>query len=453
MPRVTAGRAPKASAKRFKTRVVVAPKLKKKAAAPRVEYVDRPRPSTMSSARNLGYGAVDVASDIIGDKLNAMFSNLRGSGEYREDLTVRKNTLGLAGDSVPFVHSDGIFSTRYRHREYLGDVISSSVAGAFKTDTYTINPGNAKCFPWLNLIAGQNYQKWSPQGIVFEFKSTSGDALNSVNTALGTVIMATNYDSKDAIFLNKATMENTQYSCSCKPSNSMLHPIECDPSIMVLPQMYITSGSESSDSFDARFDNLGKMTIASVGLQGSSVNIGELWVSYDIVLVNPIENRPLSQAKTCRVALDYANVTTSALMGTTNSAKLKLINNMGVTLSGNTVTFPAGTLRNDEQYSLFYNIIGAATASVTSPSFTLSAGLTGRGGYANFNNTFLSWPYASGVTQSQCGIITTFSVNDASSTQAILLACTTIPASLVCVDLIIIQINSSTLGNSHTVGF
>lgn len=70
------------------------------------------------------------------------------------------------------------------HREYIGDVITSGTAGAFKTNTYYINPGLNKTFPWLSQIA-QNFESYRMLGCAFEFKSMSSDALNSTNTALG----------------------------------------------------------------------------------------------------------------------------------------------------------------------------------------------------------------------------------------------------------------------------
>jgi hypothetical protein len=40
-------------------------------------------------------------------------------------------------------------------------------------------------------------------GLVFEYKSMSADALNSVNTALGQVIMSVQYDAANLPFVNK----------------------------------------------------------------------------------------------------------------------------------------------------------------------------------------------------------------------------------------------------------
>lgn len=54
----------------------------------------------------------------------------------------------------------------------------------------------------------------------------SADALNSVNTALGQVIMATDYNAANPPFGQKSEMENYEFGQSCKPSESQIHPIE-----------------------------------------------------------------------------------------------------------------------------------------------------------------------------------------------------------------------------------
>ena len=100
---------------------------------------------------------------------------------------------------------------------------SASTANTFKLDSYMINPTDVNTFPWLNEIA-RCYQEWIPHGIVFIYKTMSADALNSVNTALGTVIMATNYNATQPNYASKAEMENSEFSRSIKPSISCEYP-------------------------------------------------------------------------------------------------------------------------------------------------------------------------------------------------------------------------------------
>lgn len=172
------------------------------------------------------------------------------------------------------------------HREYLGDVITAPVAGQFLINSFPINPGNSLTFPWLSQIAS-NFEEYDIEGMLFHFKSTSSDALNSVQTSLGTVIMATQYNAASGPFTSKAEMENYQYATDAKPSVSNTHMIECDRSQSVANMLYVLPTTAVPAGQDPRLYNFGTFSIASVGNQGSSVNIGELWCTYQIALYKP----------------------------------------------------------------------------------------------------------------------------------------------------------------------
>jgi len=74
------------------------------------------------------------------------------------------------------------------------------------------------------------------------------------------------------------------YSCSTKPSNDIMHPIECkrnETSVSILSTRFGLSPG------DLRLYDFGNFSIATVGMQGTSTNVGELWVTYDITLLKP----------------------------------------------------------------------------------------------------------------------------------------------------------------------
>lgn len=221
-------------------------------------------------------GPVGTALGMAGADL---VSNIVGFGDYK----VSENVF-LSGN-LPQIENIGRGEgNRIRFQEYIGDVISSSSANTFKLDSYPINPGQSKTFQWLSQIA-PNYTEWTAEGIVFAFKSTSGDALNSVNTALGTIVMATNYDSTQPDFSSKSEMFNYEYSSQCKPSHDVMHMIECKRSQTVLNELYVRPNATiAAATNDIRFYDLGKFQIASDGCQGTSVKLGQLWVTYQIVL-------------------------------------------------------------------------------------------------------------------------------------------------------------------------
>lgn len=174
-----------------------------------------------------------------------------------------------------------------RHREYLGDLISSPTAGSFKIQGFPLNPGVAVSFPWLSQVAA-NFQEYSFEGLVFEFVSTSSDALNSTNTSLGQVIMCTDYNAADALFSDKASMESTEFASSSKPSVNQVHFVECSPrKTAVSTELYVRDSPVPSGQ-DPRLYDWGTFEIATNGFQGTSVNCGEIWVRYQVALSKPI---------------------------------------------------------------------------------------------------------------------------------------------------------------------
>lgn len=216
-----------------------------------------------------------MAGDFVGGMLT-------GVGDY----TIKKNVL-MSGTLPTMVNDSSGGGVVIRYQEYLTDIITSSVAGQFKIDSFLLNPGQAKTFPWLSQLAA-NFEEYEFEGVVFGFKSMSADALNSVNTALGTVMMCTQYDVNDPAFQTKAEMLNYEFSQAVKPSESTLHMIECARSQTVLSELYVLPDGQSVPATaDPRFYHLGRFSIATQGMQGTSVNIGELHVTYQIRLLKP----------------------------------------------------------------------------------------------------------------------------------------------------------------------
>jgi len=110
------------------------------------------------------------------------------------------------------------------------------------------------------------------------------------NPGLGTVIMATQYNSLNNDFGNKQQMENYENAVSTDPSRSMIHGIECARKQTPVQPLYIRTGelaATAAQSNDLRFYDLGKMTIATVGQQTNNFVVGELWITYTITFLKP----------------------------------------------------------------------------------------------------------------------------------------------------------------------
>jgi len=256
--------------------------------APRSKAPTKPKRPTRKKAPP-GFNAVRMGQRVgnifgksygrLGAEAGRLFRHITGFGDYK----VSKNSLMHGSDSLPAFGNTSA-GTRVTHREFLFDVITSPLPGLFSIETVPIQPALLAAFPWLSASA-ENYQEYRLNGCVYEFKSNSYNALASTNTASGTVIMTTNYNVLDPPFTNKFTMEQSQFTCSDKPSNHIVHPIEC--SKLETPASILYTRSGQTGSGDMRLYDWGNFNIATVGMQGISTNIGELWVTYDITLLKP----------------------------------------------------------------------------------------------------------------------------------------------------------------------
>lgn len=255
---------------------------KKKAVA-----VAKPRPAHKQN--NNKRGPVNAIGRAIGTAVGGLpgtlikgaagfLGHILGSGGYR----VNRNSIMMDPNGPPSFSTADEGSIIY-HREYIGDVTGST---AFVNNAYNINPTNSTLFPWLANLA-ENFQEFDFLGLVMEYKTTSGTAVSSTNTALGTVIMGTQYDVDLPSFASKQEMENTEFSTSCVPFCNMLHPIECKPALTLLSKLYVPPGGVVPAGADAHLYNLGKFQIATVGMQAGVTVIGELWVTYQVRLMKP----------------------------------------------------------------------------------------------------------------------------------------------------------------------
>lgn len=214
----------------------------------------------------------------LGQGAHSLIKTVTGFGDYN----VRKNSLVYNSDAVPEFSVNNERCTMITHREFIADITSSIT---FNNTEYRINPSVEATFPWLSAIA-KNYEQYVVQGMIFEFKTLSATAIGSTNTALGSVVMATQYNSLAAEFNSKQQMENYEFAQSSVPSQSILHAIECDPEQTQCGGIFNVYDPGSS-SGDIRLYDIGRFNIATVGMQAADVVIGELWVSYKICLLKP----------------------------------------------------------------------------------------------------------------------------------------------------------------------
>lgn len=281
----------------------------------------------------------------------------------------------VAGQGIPEIKNSktGVI---IRHKEYLADIPASIL---FNLNSFPLNPGMSKTFPWLSQIATA-FEEYEFRGLIFEFKSMSSDAVLSASTSssLGTVIMATQYDTADPDFADKVQMENHEFSNSSKPSLSFLHPIECARGQTPVTRLY-TRNESISNAEDLKLYDLGKFEIATQGMQAASGAAGELWCSYEIKFFKPQLYQYLGSAQLADhwQGQNPTKTTGNILTDGTIVPVLHVGSNLGTTItsSPNSVLFAFPSYLQSGTYRFCLTMFGTAmgaTDTVPTFSFTLT---------------------------------------------------------------------------------
>lgn len=223
----------------------------------------------------------------LGRDAGSWISKVTGLGEYK----VNSNVFAKSSDDVPQFQFNSDGSTTITHRESLGDMKGSI---NYTSKYYDIHPLNPILFPWLSIEA-MGYEQFEFQGLLFCFNSTCGDAIASTNNSMGTVVITTEYDVSRPTFNDKVEMESYTFTSSKKPSESFIHPIECNPKQDIVNARYnmsyyrqqaastdISAVSMTSNVAE-NLQCLGRTQVSTVGMQAATT-IGELWVTYRIKL-------------------------------------------------------------------------------------------------------------------------------------------------------------------------
>jgi len=233
------------------------------------------------------HGAIDMGREGYGK--GASFSKMMGWGDYGP---VSGNQL-MVGEGpeqqISVNQSDASGDIYVSHTEFVQNVyasVSSAPAqSSFQITQFPVNCGLQVTFPFMSQIA-QNYELYKFEGLMFQYKPTSGEYGNNSSNAIGKVIMATNYDPDAAPFLNAVQMENYDYANSSKPSCGMIHGVETAPGSSATSMLYVRTGSSTKDKV---FTDIGNFFIATEGIPFGGTGpqqslLGELWVTYRLRL-------------------------------------------------------------------------------------------------------------------------------------------------------------------------
>lgn len=339
-----------------------------------------------------------LGSGSVGGDIGKRISRLIGSGDYESNSVATNSLIKGSGLSASSQFGQSSLKIRVKHREFLGDIVSGSVAGAFTNYTYPINAGLRSTFPYLSQLAS-NYEEYCFKGLVFEFISTASPFLST--SALGAAIAAMEYNSSSPAFTSKFAMENSSMAVSTRLDKNLMYGVECATGANAQNCYYIRSGTST---LPLTTTDLGLFQFAVAPGAGVPVNtvLGELWVAYDVELDRPYLNmddigschiyrsgvsnvNPLGTTSTF-IRSSGSLSSTSATFNTLSPTSVSVGDSLLITIqwvgTATTVIFPTTpTLTGCS----FQNLLVGNTASVaTSPQGSL-AGVT----YATYSLTVL----------------------------------------------------------------
>lgn len=298
----------------------------------------------------------------LGRQLGAGLSKWLGSGDY----TLSKNSIvERASSDVPMMHKDGQ-SIVVRHKEYLGEISGST---AFTVQqTYNINPGLSSAFPWLAAIAAK-FQEYRILGMVLHYVPTSGTAVGTASTALGSVMIQTSYRAGDTAPTTKMEMLNEFWSTELVPYESGCHPLECDPKENPYNLHYVRTGALPASADQLLYD-LGTTFVATSGMQTNGV-VGDLWVTYEVELKKPMLTSPVLDPSAGFSAYTITGLGSSNVFGTDITYGNGTLNDR-ITLGANKITISpqlAGW------FYIYISVQAATTfATVVQPSVAVTGG-------------------------------------------------------------------------------
>lgn len=352
------------------------------------------------------------------------FSKVLGLGAY----SVKDNVLVeemVTGKQVPVMHSSDE-SVIIRHREYICDVSSST---SFTNRVFEVNPGLSVTFPWLSTIA-QNFEQYKWRGLIFEYKSTSANALNSTNTALGSVAIASEYNTNAQPFFSKSQVLNNMWTCNAKPSENFMHPIECAPQFGVTNLLYVRTMPSPSGQ-DKRLYDMVNVQLVTEGSQAVAT-VGELWATYEIELFKPqIGYGSMALGSRC-AHYRLNNASNVAHFGTTRTSMGDYI---GLSfLANEDVQFPIGI---EGKYLVQVSWLGDSTAC-TKPAIIFA-----NCSALNFWNNGTYSDTGVNATTTLYSVEIMIDIPDPTKQASFVFNLGTLPANCIAGDLLVVQINGN----------
>lgn len=265
-----------------------------------------------------------------------LLSHITGRGNYN----ITSNSIISGDDLKPAQLSfspTGSASVRIKKREFIDSMVVPAEPGAFDTRSFRLQCTDTSTFPWLCDIAN-HFTEWQLMGCVFSFETSSSNY--AADMALGTIAIGTQYNANERKFRTMDEILQSPYHTRGNPSESLMHGIECDPTLQVSEGLFTRRvGCEGPPNL---YDH-GVVTVATEGLPAQAGQIiGRLYVTYDIELSLPVLPAPVTHAGyQCVFQQLDTYATTGPITGATADLSYVMGNlSMGSGISSQIMTLP-----------------------------------------------------------------------------------------------------------------
>lgn len=330
----------------------------------------------------VGYLAGGPAAATAGYAAGGQFSkNILGWGKYRLGRKITgRGAYGSAISTKPWSKSVKLVSkgqlpqfqatagaentVRIVYKEPLGSVLSTT---GFGLSTISFNPG-LSTFSWLSSFAN-SFQTYKVNSLALIYTPSVSSSLSSATVAsLGIVSLGSEINAYGTAPSTSSQVQQTQFSATGKPSEELVMPIEQSPKAggRTRTTLLVRSGEVPTGANLQDYDNC-VMYIATDTNGAAGVELGRLYVSYDINFYSPAIIRPGD-----RILYAHYRPTTVSTNNPLGTAWTEVSDTIGLTRTSTTkMTFARGNY-GVYRVSLKWIANSAATTVPLSGNFTYS---------------------------------------------------------------------------------
>lgn len=188
----------------------------------------------------------------------------------------RRNVQVPAAKSAQITNRGALRSITLTHREYVQQIVVSEGGGPNQVTKIPLQPGLETSFPWLSAIS-RRFESYRFTRLMFEYIPDVG------STTDGSLAICPDYDPADD---NQHASKATLLSFEDAVRGPLWTPLRmvCSPRNLRKRTSWYTRGETQIG--DVKLTDAGNLWL-SLSYEGDQTTIGELWVTYTIVLITP----------------------------------------------------------------------------------------------------------------------------------------------------------------------